>query len=293
MKNAVMDVLQHVSVTSATPGDDVALTVARQPMISLHRPHVDLLKAQLVHLRSYADLRYDRITEINIQMTDLLSFFGTPCMLDLSGRKYALELASVGLELAGWVSSAMKTRIPTIRPIDIEPRVLPIIQTPSHSTFPSGHAVESFTVATLLGKMFPDSATLLDRMAARISTNRIVAGVHVPIDNVAGCATGRLLGAAIAEIAKTGKLTRTKDDIQAVYNPNTGLPVGDIDAILATPALNPDFTYPSVDAGHVNGLTLRKTTRSKADAPAPTLQALWTAAMDEDKRHIHRAAGGA
>ena len=75
-----------------------------------------------------------------------------------------------------------------------------MIQTPGHPTWPSGHATESFAVATLMSKLCDPSYAdpvqgIRDqipayRLSARISLNRQVAGVHFPTDSVAGAALG-------------------------------------------------------------------------------------------------------
>ena len=83
-----------------------------------------------------------------------------------------------------------------------------MIETPGHGSWPSGHATEAFAIALLLEKLLnaashPDAALPngtacredLQRLAARISTNRVVAGLHFPVDS----ACGRLLGTALAE----------------------------------------------------------------------------------------------
>jgi hypothetical protein len=65
---------------------------------------------------------------------------------------------------------------------------------------PSGHATEAFLVATWLRRLVPsanpeNTAEQLRLQAGRIATNRVIAGVHFPVDSVAG----RLLGETLAE----------------------------------------------------------------------------------------------
>jgi hypothetical protein len=108
------------------------------------------------------------------------------------------------------------------RPIDLSPQIQPVIATPGHSAYPSGHATEAFALATtlaalrlsaggtadaglvdaLLNRLTPaaeaapamDPTVLLFRLAQRIADNRTVAGVHYPVDS----AHGGLLGLATA-----------------------------------------------------------------------------------------------
>ena len=67
-----------------------------------------------------------------------------------------------------------------------------------------GHATQAYAVAYVLKELLNlDPATnpahamvidQLDRQAARITTNRVMAGVHFPVDSMAG----RMLGVALA-----------------------------------------------------------------------------------------------
>jgi hypothetical protein len=87
----------------------------------------------------------------------------------------------------------------TRRPVELSPQIQPMLPTPGHGAFPSGHANEAFafdasapsTVAT--AKASSASAwpaehaqSILYRQAYRIATNRTVAGLHFPVDHVAG-----------------------------------------------------------------------------------------------------------
>jgi hypothetical protein len=89
------------------------------------------------------------------------------------------------------------------RPDRLGAKVMPIIPTPAHASFPSAHATEAFAVAevlnTLLGSQehYPDvekRQVLVTKLAERIAVNRTVAGVHYPIDSWAGAILGRAVG---------------------------------------------------------------------------------------------------
>jgi hypothetical protein len=90
------------------------------------------------------------------------------------------------------------------RPVEYNAQVQPMITTPGHGSFPSGHATQVYAVAHLLKYLLnlkPANTghemivEQLDRQAARIATNRVVAGVHFPIDSM----SGRMLGVALGE----------------------------------------------------------------------------------------------
>jgi hypothetical protein len=85
------------------------------------------------------------------------------------------------------------------RPVHLSPQVQPIITTPLHGTYPMGHAVQAYLVAYALQKIkgWADASLgteQLQSLAGRISINRVVAGVHFPMDAHAGQALGHTLG---------------------------------------------------------------------------------------------------
>lgn len=89
-----------------------------------------------------------------------------------------------------WKAKAMFNRP---RPYQVDERIKPCVPRQSNSSYPSGHSLNVFTRALVLGEVFPGQrAALLDR-AHRAAWGRILGGVHFPTDDVAG----RLLAEAI------------------------------------------------------------------------------------------------
>ena len=102
------------------------------------------------------------------------------------------------------------------RPTAFAQQLMPMIATPEHSTYPSGHATEAFALATVLsalevagagntapvaavltrvlGSAASDPAMLAYRLAARIADNRTVAGLHFPVDSAHGALLGLATG---------------------------------------------------------------------------------------------------
>lgn len=166
-------------------------------------PSRDFFKEQLKWLRNYADLRVDRIPEINTQIVDLLSFQGMIGQLDAGAHKYTLEALGVVQDVTYSVTMQLKHLVWAPRPIAYSTRVHPIIQTPDHSTFPSAHASEAFAMAVVLEHVLNSNATpavdppMSYRVAHRISANRTIAGVHFPVDSAAGAELGIAMGHAM------------------------------------------------------------------------------------------------
>jgi undecaprenyl-diphosphatase len=61
-------------------------------------------------------------------------------------------------------------------------------------SFPSGHAVTSFAIATFLSLVYPRARWVLFPVAILISFSRIAVGVHYPFDILAGWVEGAFFG---------------------------------------------------------------------------------------------------
>ncbi|MDD9923605.1 MAG: phosphatase PAP2 family protein [Boseongicola sp.] len=202
---------------TVTGSDGTAtMTADGHKLLTLNRPSRDVFRQQLAMVRAYSDLRDDRLPEILEQTEDLLSFFGAVGYLDTDRNGKSLELISAAIRLAVHVEMPFKHFCRSARPIDFAHQVQPMIQTPDHSSYPSGHATEVFTAATVMARLMTGlgpkaamtgSSTLHDiammpfKVAHRVATNRSVAGVHFPIDSAAGAAIGCALGEAIYLLA--------------------------------------------------------------------------------------------
>ncbi|MFG5379729.1 phosphatase PAP2 family protein [Yoonia sp. R2-816] len=149
-----------------------------------------------------------------MQLDDLLSYFGALCYLDEGRRKYTLMMLDIARRIAIHVERQMKYYCRAPRPIDFAAEVQPVIQTPDHSSYPSGHAMESFAIATVFQRLSTGqgscegiaSGGLPFKLAHRIASNRTVAGVHFPIDSQAGAWVGCYVGDLVCQFATGGIL---------------------------------------------------------------------------------------
>jgi PAP2 superfamily len=131
--------------------------------------------------------------------------------LQASPNRHTMELIATTQVISAHVAMIVKHYLACRRPDRLGAKVMPIIPTPAHATFPAAHAVEAFAVAEVLKRLvayvsppkaphYPDvdkRQALLDKLAERISISRVVAGVHFPIDIWAGALLGRSIGELI------------------------------------------------------------------------------------------------
>ena len=108
--------------------------------------------------------------------------------------------------MANYVHQRLKHTLACRRPNEYSAQIQPMILTPSHGALPSGHATEAFITALVLLRLISGAAPVgspyrenqwaaqLMGLASRVAINRTVAGVHFPIDSVAGCILGLTLG---------------------------------------------------------------------------------------------------
>ena len=126
------------------------------------------------------------------------------CWLNLLGITPATRPATnllihVGRRIGEHVVMCLKHQFKSPRPFQLCPAITPLIDAPMHSSFPAGHSLQSYLISYLLAvplKNLPQQSFsasnpagakgLLFDLAARLADNRVVAGIHYPMDNDAG-----------------------------------------------------------------------------------------------------------
>lgn len=101
-------------------------------------------------------------------------------------------LAAVAVSDLG--TAILKEWIDRPRPPARYPEPEPLLAVPATGSFPSGHAATSFASAVLLARAAPAFRVPLFLLAAGIAASRVYAGVHFPLDVLAGA----LFGIAVA-----------------------------------------------------------------------------------------------
>jgi undecaprenyl-diphosphatase len=80
------------------------------------------------------------------------------------------------------------------RPCHIEPHCWATLLPPDQFSFPSGHTITAFAVATTISLFYPALAIGVFFCAVSIGISRIVLGMHFLSDVLAAAALGALLG---------------------------------------------------------------------------------------------------
>ncbi|HRD96614.1 MAG TPA: phosphatase PAP2 family protein [Rubrivivax sp.] len=218
-----------------TTGADqpASLSSGSDPLLAIHRPTVEVIQHQCAKVLSYADLRGERVNEVLAQVVPQVANWSATLGLHPERHKYTLELLGVGLSFATKIVMRFKHALGVPRPGEVSPLVHPMILTPGHRAFPSGHATEAYFAAEFLSALFcaagwkvspgcdagefpfdPNASSSsaemglmrpqLHRIAYRVAENRVVAGVHYPVDSLAGQALGIVLAQHLVGLACPG-----------------------------------------------------------------------------------------
>ncbi len=108
-----------------------------------------------------------------------------------------IQMMKDGQATTHQVNDVAKKRFMRKRPYVGHPEVVKSVFTVNGWSYPSGHSMGSFTMAIILGAIFPEKKqAFLDR-AAQIAQSRVDAGVHYPSDIKEGEALGKETGAEI------------------------------------------------------------------------------------------------
>lgn len=248
------------------------------PLVELIRPRDDDLGKGVSVVATYAELRGERLAEIEAQKGDLISFYASVTPLCPDRCRRTVELLGFAMEIAGALGQRFKLAFACPRPYFFSPLIQPMIPTPEHGTWPSGHATQAFTLATVLAALLGDGGPVkvaadsqLYRLAARIAANRTIAGVHFTADSATGAMLGIAIGKYLAARASRGK-PRAAGEVQSLHFDGTRLAPG------------ADFHFRTVhdllgQSGKPHDAC--RFGKPMPVRPAPLLAALWREAREE------------
>ena len=95
------------------------------------------------------------------------------------------------------VTSLLKLAVQRDRPPAVVLDPEPLMEVPTTSSFPSGHASISFACAYVISRLAPRLTVFVYGLAALIAFSRIYVGVHYPIDVLAGAILGLVVAKAL------------------------------------------------------------------------------------------------
>jgi len=121
----------------------------------------------------------------------VLLLFGGPSRFHAVSE--AAVSAGIGIALFLWLKRTARRR----RPCALEPHCWSTLLPPDQFSFPSGHTITAFAVATPLMMYYPDWTAGLVFCAASIAISRIILGMHFLSDVLSGAVLGLLLGQGV------------------------------------------------------------------------------------------------
>ncbi|PWB65503.1 MAG: hypothetical protein C3F17_03910 [Bradyrhizobiaceae bacterium] len=137
-------------------------------------------------LRQDWDQRPGLEAEIVDQATRVAGYFAQLLMLNQSAHPNTIKVLEMAFQVGTMVAVFFKLKFNRARPQQVCRRLFPLMPSPWHASFPSGHTLEAHMIALALSKVVPAASRELIDLADRIGRNREIAGVHFRSDTVAG-----------------------------------------------------------------------------------------------------------
>jgi hypothetical protein len=182
--------------TSLAPGPDW-YTETRGNVHTLQPTPVNTSQ-QIVAILDKAADRDDRFAEIIHQhdAEGAVSYYLGMLMIEPARHPKANLVIRVARRIGELVVMCLKEEFHHPRPSQISSAIVPMIDPPATPSFPSGHALQARLITRCLEEVLEPNnthpanmaGTPLRELGARIAENRVIAGVHFPLDNEAGIA---------------------------------------------------------------------------------------------------------
>jgi acid phosphatase (class A) len=146
---------------------------------------------QLKGVLDAAPERESRFAEIIHQDSSegAISYWSGMIMLVPAAAPATTLLIRVARRIGELVVVGLKHHYRFPRPSQLCPAIVPMMDPPAHPSFPSGHSLQSRLISLCLQRArrgLPQADSMLADLAERIGWNRVISGVHYPLDHEAG-----------------------------------------------------------------------------------------------------------
>ena len=131
--------------------------------------------------------RFDEIVDQHASDGSLKYWLGL-LMIDVASAPATYLLIRVAKRIGEVVVMCLKDYYREARPSMVCPAVVPMIDPPVTPSFPGGYALQSHLISRCLeaARRPLNQPDLLFALARRLAENRVIAGLHYPLDNEAG-----------------------------------------------------------------------------------------------------------
>jgi hypothetical protein len=142
------------------------------------------------NLIALIEFRAGLMDEVLAQMTTFDAYFQGALGYSRSTQPSTNYLVQGAMRAAEFAAMYYKNLYQRARPWQLWPELMPPVLKPGYASFPSLHATQAYTVATVLSAvasvLVPSVDDISKRLAQRISRGREVLGLNYPSDSVAG-----------------------------------------------------------------------------------------------------------
>ena len=182
---------------------------------------------QLQEVMALSDEREARFAEIIDQHTGegALKYWLGMLMIDASSPR-TLQLVHVGRRLGELVVMCLKDHFGEPRPSQVCPAIVPMIDPPITPAYPAGHALQSHLISKLIEASYRvvSQSHVLFALSHRVAENRVVAGLHYPIDNEAGVVAAEAVYAKLMSDEAKLRCDKFRALLDAARDENTPKP---------------------------------------------------------------------
>ncbi|HAH32108.1 MAG TPA: hypothetical protein DCL44_07330 [Elusimicrobia bacterium] len=175
----------QVDVSQVPPAPTASSAVDNEDLSVVRRWQVERTEAQCVAARAQANATYD-------EFFSEVSPFGNPAPVEVENIFQKVRID------AGSIVGLQKERYKRPRPFLRDSHITPCLDRESGYAYPSGHSTTARVFGRILSELVPAGSGKFMSYADQAALNRVIGGVHLPLDIEAG----KKLGDAIYKALK-------------------------------------------------------------------------------------------